>query len=84
MNNLDEIIEAVKLLKEKTEGLLGIRITTNKGVTKIENHFSISLRDNKDEIILNDEEYQKLKKLFSLDLKGDLSEWLIWKKKLKS
>ena len=74
MNNLDEIIEAVKLLKEKTKGRLGIRITTNEGVIKIENHFSISLRDNKDEIILNDEEYQKLKKLFSLDLKGDLSE----------
>ena len=71
MNNLDEIIEAIKLLKEKTKGCLGIRITTDKGLEKIENHFSISLRDNKEEIILNDEEYKKLKMLFSLDLKGD-------------
>lgn len=72
MNKLDEIIEAVKLLKEKTKGRLGIRITSYKGVENIEKHFSISLRDNKDEIILNDEEYQKLEKLFSLDLKGEI------------
>lgn len=71
MNKLDEIIESIKLLKSKTKGRLGIRITTNKGVEKLEKHFSISLRDNKDEIILNDEEFEKLEMLFSLDLKGN-------------
>ena len=68
MNKLDKIIEAVKLLKEKTKGRLGIRITSDKGEEK---YFRISLRDNKDEIILNDEEYHKLEMLFSLDLKGN-------------